>query len=38
MILNREQFDAFSMEIATFGNIPNSVLNVLQGKEKRVGL
>lgn len=24
MILNKEQFDAFSMEIATFGNIPIS--------------
>ena len=22
MVLNREQFDAFRMEIATFGNIP----------------
>ena len=22
MVLNKEQFDAFRMEIATFGNIP----------------
>ena len=25
MVLDKEQFDAFRMEIATFGNIPDSI-------------